>query len=170
MRFNHKQLGQLEVQSTYMENVNIRSGGNLSLYWANNENGYRGLIVHRKGKKTFLSSAHLVWEEAKRFFTNRIVREGSFSKTTRKFHSLNLYFQLDTQSDQWRCIAICKEGKKFVDVLHVSKIGCLALVFQGMKKECGCRHKKRYDELDYYSFRALQGSHFQSRVSQSMSI
>ena len=162
MTFNHSKLGKLVVQQVYLENMKLKRGGTLSLYWTKNEAQFVALIIRRTKLKVFMSQVLNSWEEAKRVFTSRIIREGALSPRPRNFHTLSLYIGPDPHSDMQRCIAICREGKKFVDTLHKTRIGSLALAFQGMRRECGCKHRKRYDELDYHTFH--------SRVSQSTTI
>jgi hypothetical protein len=140
----------MEVQITYMENVVLRIGGALSLYWVKMGAEYKAAIIRRHKKKIygqFISS----WDEAKRVFTARVAKSGK-RNGQRVFHVLSLYSAPDEHSDLFRCVAICRAGRKVVDVLHKERIGSIALAFKAMKAECGCRHRKRYDELDYHRF------------------
>ena len=152
MRFSHPKHGEITVHSTYMDNVHLRKGGTLSLYWVRNEVGFFALSVQRLKGRVFMLNLTKNWEIAKREFLAYIVRHGKRTNP-RQVHTLSIYLGLDyPRSDMHRCVAICKDGRKVVDVIHSEKIGSLGLAFREMKKECGCRHRKKYEELDQHWF------------------
>ncbi len=132
-----------------MENVLLKRGGSLSLYWVQNCVAYKALILRRfKGKVfgTFYSS----WSEATSEFHRRIEKEGKRSKDQRKVHLLSL--RIHPNDIGFRCLAICKTGRTTVDVEHTERIGALALAFKKINKECGVRHRKQYDEMEHFSY------------------
>lgn len=154
--------GEWVVKQTFMENVTLKRGGTLSLYWVENCTSFKALILRRcKGKQfgQFLSS----WEEATSEFHQRIAKEGKRSKNPRTFHSMSLR---TTPNDiGFRCLAICKNSKIVIDVEHLERVGAMALAFKKINRECGVRHRKEYDILDHiYPKEISRGTHSQNQV------
>lgn len=154
MRFNSK-YGVLTVQQAYYENIALKKGGTLSLYWVKGQDVFKAAIIRRYKGKVFAEFSNS-WQEAKRIFTQRIVKEGK-RNGQRILHTLSLYVAPDQHSDLYRCIAICKNGRKAVDVLHAERVGSIAKAFKALRAECGCRHRKRYEMLDGHWFSTYQG-------------
>jgi hypothetical protein len=154
MRFQSK-YGIMRVHTTYMENVALKKGGTLSLYWVRNQDASKFMAaIIRRCRRRIYGEFIQSWDLAKSLFTQRIVQSGT-RNGGRYFHTLSLYVGPDQHSDLFRCLAICKEGRKVVDCLHRERIGSVALAFQQIKRECGCKHRKKYEELDYYQFKQM---------------
>ncbi len=137
--------GAWKIKMAYMENVVLKKGGTLSLYWAENCTSFKALILRRcRGKVfgQFLAS----WEEATSVFHRRIAKEGKRSKLTRDFHTISIRTQPNDIG--FRCLAICKNSRIVADVEHLERIGAMALAFRKINRECGVRHRKEYDILD----------------------
>lgn len=131
---------------TYLENVQMKKGGTLSLYWAENCTSFKALILRRcKGKAfgEFIPS----WDEATSVFHSRIAREGKRSKLGRDFHTMSLH--TSPNDIGFRCLAICKNSRTVIDVEHLERVGAMALAFKKINRECGVRHRKAYDILEH---------------------
>ena len=145
MRGFQSKSGEWQIKLTYMENVVLKKGGTLSLYWVENCSAFKALILRRfKGKVfgSFMSS----WTDATHEFHKRISKEGKQSKDPRSFHTIALRTQPNDIG--FRCLAICKNSRIVADVEHLERIGSMALAFRQINKMCGVRHRKEYDILD----------------------
>jgi hypothetical protein len=138
--------GEWKVKQTFMENVQLRRGGSLSLYWVENCISFKALILRRyKGK--FFGSFIPSWTDATHEFHERIAREGKKSKDPRTFHTIALRTQPNDIG--FRCLAICKNSRLVADVEHLERIGSMALAFREINRMCGVRHRKEYDILEH---------------------
>ena len=146
MKYFQSKTGAWKIKMTYMENVVLKKGGTLSLYWAENCIAFKALILRRfKGKVfgEFIPS----WTEATSVFHQRISKEGKRSKLGRDFHTISIRTQPNDIG--FRCLAICKNSRLVVDVEHLERIGAMVLAFKKINRECGVRHRKQYDILEH---------------------
>jgi hypothetical protein len=148
MRFLSKSGVRITVLNEYLTRVVLIDKSTASLYWVKRGEDYQALcVIRKKGKVKGINFGPL-WSRAKQDF-HALLLKRAVRVESKPVHALTLRFEELRKGH--RCLAICHSGRKYVEVKHKTKIGAVAIAFREMNRVCGCRHRKKYEEMaDYY--------------------
>ena len=149
MRFKSAGGEIIEVLEEFVGAVKLRNHTSVTLFWVKKGAAYCAYQVTRTTKgKVKGKVMGSVWQDAKREFL-QLIHRSAVHTTPTTVHTLRLYITPTRKA--YKCLAVCHEGRRSVETQHKYKIGAVGAVFRLMNKECGCKHRKKYDELaDYY--------------------